>query len=87
MFQSIEQWIKRSDVKANRAARALIDKFADFVAVAWTGFNEREDEKFGAAFFPFGLEGRFTHIWHCHILNACEFQQSSECFETIAGTS
>jgi len=55
MFESVEQRIERCDVKANRAARALLDEFADFVPVPWAGFDERKNEEFGTSFLPFGL--------------------------------
>jgi hypothetical protein len=54
-FKTVEQRVERGDVKANSAARALLDKFADFVAVARTGFDERKNEEFGATLFPFYL--------------------------------
>jgi hypothetical protein len=54
-FKTVEQRVKRGDVKTNSAARALLDKFADFIAVAWTGFDERKNEEFGATLFPFHL--------------------------------
>jgi len=42
-------------VKTNSAARALLDKFTDFVTVARTDFDERKNEQLGAALFPFHL--------------------------------
>ncbi len=54
-FKTVEQRVERGDVKTNSPARALLDQFADFVAVAWTGFDERKNEEFGATFLPFYL--------------------------------
>jgi hypothetical protein len=42
-------------VEANGAAGALLDEFADFLAVAGASFDERKNEEFGAASFPFRL--------------------------------
>ena len=41
-FQAVEHRVKRGHVETNRAAGALLDEFADFVAVARAGFDERE---------------------------------------------
>src|SRR5260370_11419871 len=54
-FETVEQRVERGDVKTNSAARALRDKFADFVAVARPSFDERKNEEFGATLFPFHL--------------------------------
>ena len=54
-FKTVEQRVERGDVKTNSAARALLDKFADFVTVARTGFDERKNEQLGATLFPFHL--------------------------------
>src|SRR5580704_18913424 len=70
-FKTVEQRVERGDVKTHIAARALLDKFADFVAVARTGFDERKNEEFGATFFPFYLRGYLVHIWHRNILESC----------------
>jgi len=42
-FKTVEQRVERGDVKSNSAARALLDKFADFVAVARTGFRRAKE--------------------------------------------
>lgn len=44
MFESVEERVKRRDVKADCAPGALLDELADFVAVARSGFDERQDE-------------------------------------------
>jgi len=80
MFQPVEQWVERCDVKTNRAARALFDEFADFVAVTRTGFDERENQQLGATFFPFDLGSCVIHIWGYNILYAFASWESSECF-------
>src|SRR6202035_4394428 len=54
-FKTVEQRVERGDVKTNSAARALLDKFVDFVDVARTGFDERKNEELSAASFPFRL--------------------------------
>jgi len=54
-FQAVEHWVERGHVETNGAAGALLDEFADFVAVARASFDERENEEFGAAPFPFRL--------------------------------
>lgn len=62
-FESIKQRVERSHVKTDGAGRALLDEFADFVAVARTCFDQRENQKFGAALLPFELGGCGVHIW------------------------
>ena len=42
-LEAVEQRVERGDVKSNSAARALLDKFADFVAVARTGFRRAKE--------------------------------------------
>src|SRR5580700_7003983 len=54
-FQAVEHRVKRGHMEAHCAARALLDEFADLVAVARARFDERKNEQFGAASFPFRL--------------------------------
>jgi len=43
-------------VKTERTFGSPLDQLADFVAVAWQGFQQREEQQLGAAFFS--IRGR-----------------------------
>src|SRR4029453_18998278 len=49
VLESIQRWIQRGDVEADRAARAIGDELSDLVAVALPLLQERENQHFGAA--------------------------------------
>jgi len=44
LFQAIEQRIERGHVEAQSAAGALLDEFADFIAVARPSFQQGKDQ-------------------------------------------
>jgi hypothetical protein len=50
--RSFDGVMARGDVKTNRAGRASLDQFADFVTVARTCFDQRRNEPLGATLFP-----------------------------------
>src|ERR1700735_1086182 len=64
-FEAMEQRIERGDMEGECAAGANLDQLCDVIAMTGAGFEKREHEEFGAAFFPFGIGGEVvcSHIW------------------------
>jgi hypothetical protein len=57
-------------MKLKSASGAELDQFGNVVPMARLIFEQREDEKFSAPFFPFGVWRRWRHIVRSHILDA-----------------
>src|SRR6476659_7334408 len=55
-FESVEQGIKRSDIKPERTARAQLDQLTNVVAVPRPIFDQRKNEQFGAALLQFTIQ-------------------------------
>jgi hypothetical protein len=68
-FEAMEQRIERGDMEGEGAAGADLDQLRDVIAMTGPGFEKRENQKFGAAFFPFGIgrEVVCSHIWAASI--------------------
>jgi len=56
LFQAVQQRVQGRRVKTERTFGSPLDQLADFVAVAWQGFQQREEQQLGAAFFS--IRGR-----------------------------
>ena len=52
-------------VKLRTPPERSLDQLRDIVPVAGLGFEQREDQELGAAFFPFGVGLNIlrSHIW------------------------
>src|ERR1700683_3187060 len=70
-----------------RATRALLDKFADFVAMAWARLEKRKNQEFGAAFFSFQGRSDVLHIWPRRLFGKLLSEESSEMSEDWGGAT
>src|SRR6478672_672013 len=55
-FEPVEQGIKRSDIKPERAARAQLDQLTNVVAVPRPILDQRKNEQFSAALLQFTIQ-------------------------------
>ena len=55
-FEPVEQGIKRSDIKPERAARAQLDQLTNVVAVPRPILDQRKNEQFRAALLQFTIQ-------------------------------
>jgi hypothetical protein len=56
LFEAVEQWVERSNIKLEETFRALFDQLADFITVAWAVLNKREDEQLRTTLLQFSFE-------------------------------
>src|ERR1041385_8364309 len=66
LFQSIKQWVERSNIEAQSTLRTGFDQLADLVAVAGTRLDKGEDQQLCTAFLEFAIE---IGACRCHRLH------------------
>jgi hypothetical protein len=64
-FEPVEHWIEGGDLKRDRALRPPLDLYSDLIAMPWSAFELREDQKFSTPFFA----GVPIKVYDCHIVH------------------